>query len=146
VTVDASWFEGRAPENLLLSMDRPWVEIAPPEDADLQHPLVRLAVDESMAAFWYNPSQGIIRARVPVMATDDESVKLYNRINNCSLASIFQPEMPSKTAAPPPAPATEAVTPAAAAPAEPDLDPTKPRPAAAPASSPTATAPTDGRK
>jgi hypothetical protein len=42
-----------------------------------------------MAAFWYNPYQGILRARVPVMISDEESLSVYNRINSSSLTSIF---------------------------------------------------------
>jgi hypothetical protein len=53
------------------------------------HPPVRLTLDDRMASFWYNPYQGVVRARVPVQVNDDAALELYNRINGCSLLSIF---------------------------------------------------------
>ncbi|MBC7773139.1 MAG: hypothetical protein H7210_11625 [Pyrinomonadaceae bacterium] len=89
-TVDAKWFEGLPPRNSLLPPERPWVEIATPEQAGMHDPPVRMAVDEHLAGFWYNPYLGIVRARVPVMVSDQEAVDLYNRVNSRNLASIFQ--------------------------------------------------------
>ncbi len=92
VTVDPTWFDGEAPRNNLLSPEHPWVEVATIEQAELQHPPVRMAVTNELAGLWYNPFQGIVRARVPVMVSDNQAVKIYNRINDCALASIFQTE------------------------------------------------------
>jgi hypothetical protein len=92
VTINPDWFGGRPPQNGLLSPDRPWVEVATPEQAHLMHPEVRLAIDRSLAAFWYNPYQGVVRTRVPAAVSDQGSLELYNRLNRCALASIFQAE------------------------------------------------------
>lgn len=105
VTVDPAWFGERPPRNGLVSPDRPWVEIARPEQSHLLHPEVRLAVDRSLAAFWYNPYQGLVRSRVPAALSDERALELYNRINRCALASIFQaeaeaPDAPSVLAPP----------------------------------------------
>ncbi len=89
VTVDPSWFQSDPPVNPLLDDDRPWVEVAGTQQADLLHPPVRMAVDKNLAAFWYNPYQGIVRARVPVMVSDDQATALYNRVNGVGMASIF---------------------------------------------------------
>lgn len=89
-TVDAKWFDGFPPRNSLLPPDRPWVEIASIEQAGMRDPPVRMAVNENLAGFWYNPYLGIVRARVPVMVSDQEAVELYNRVNSRNLVSIFQ--------------------------------------------------------
>jgi len=102
-TIDPAWFDGAAPRNLLLKGRRPWLEIAPPEQADLQHPPVRVAVDETTASFWYNPGTGAVRARVPATVSDRRAVELYNRVNGASLRSIFE------GAAPPQRPVADAV-------------------------------------
>jgi hypothetical protein len=89
VTIDPSWFKDKPPVNTLLNDDRPWVEVAGTAQAELMHPPVRMAVDKSLAAFWYNPYQGVVRARVPVMVSDDKATELYNRINGVGMPSIF---------------------------------------------------------
>lgn len=89
VTVDAKWFDQDPPRNTLVTDRRPWVEVASEDDADLLHPRVRIAVDETVAGFWYNPYQGVVRARVPIMLSDADSTALYNRLNGSSLTSLF---------------------------------------------------------
>ncbi len=96
VTVEPSWFEN-PPVNMLVSPDRPWLEVAPADDAHLLHPRVRVTIDEKQAGWWYNPYQGIVRARVPVMVSDTDAAELYNRLNGSSLTSIFESE-PAKRA------------------------------------------------
>lgn len=88
-TVDPTWFKDAPPLNELVTRDRPWVEVATPDQADMLHPPVRMTLDNRTASFWYNPYQGVVRARVPVLVNDDAALELYNRINGCSLLSIF---------------------------------------------------------
>lgn len=88
-TVDPTWFKDDPPLNELVSRNRPWVEVATPDQADMLHPAIRMTLDDRLAAFWYNPYQGVVRARVPVMVNDDAALELYNQINGCSLLSIF---------------------------------------------------------
>lgn len=92
VTVDAGWFEEDPPRNRLVTAGRVWVEVAGEADANLLHPKVRMTVDDDLAGFWYNPFQGIVRARVPVMVSDSDATALYNRINGTSLASLLEVE------------------------------------------------------
>lgn len=89
VTIDPAWFQGNAPSNPMLEDGRPWVEVAGTQQAEFMHPPIRMAVDKELAAFWYNPYQGVVRARVPVMVSDDKATELYNRINGVSVSSIF---------------------------------------------------------
>lgn len=127
VTIDPSWFQDEAPRNPLVSPDRPWVEIAPPEDADLSHPHVRVTLDERFASFWYNPYQGIVRARVPLRINDELSLALYNQVNGTTLTSLYEIKAPTKAAAAP-APVTTGTEVPIVPPAfsEDEMDPTKP--------------------
>lgn len=111
-TIDPAWFSADPPTNTLLSADRPWVEIATPEEADLLHPDNRIASDATVSMFWYNPYQGVIRTRVPPQISDQEALDLYNRLNRCELPSIFptppdesHPALPAITTTPTGAPA-----------------------------------------
>jgi hypothetical protein len=101
VTIDPTWFGGAPPWNALVTRQRPWVEVAPPEHADLLHPIVRMTINDDVAAFWYNPGNGIIRARVPVTVSDRQATELYNSVNGTALRSIFEetgPGSPTESA------------------------------------------------
>jgi hypothetical protein len=100
-TIDPAWFEGDPPRNGLLSGDRPWVEVAPTDDAELTDPRIRIAVTPSLASFWYNPYQGVVRARVPCAINDRKALELYNRVNGTDLDSIFGHAAPVAAAAKP---------------------------------------------
>lgn len=109
-TIDARWFSDPSggtgsdamPRNALVPSEHPWIEIAPPEEAGLKHPPVRLAVSPTLAGLWYNPYQGVVRARVPVQVSDAKSVALYNQINGTGLYSIFAQETPLDSPVRPP--------------------------------------------
>lgn len=94
LTIDPAWFEKDPPVNTLVEGDHPWIEIASADEAEMQHPSVRMTVNDDTAAFWYNPYQGVVRARVPVMVSDESATVLYNRVNETSMASIFWIEPP----------------------------------------------------
>lgn len=154
-TVDPGWFDGDPPRHTLLTGDRPWVEVAPPEDALLRDPLVRVALDERYAGFWYNPYQGIIRARVPLEINDKLTLELYNALNGTSLTNIYNEWLGPGTAEAPGAEPTaetasvpteggdpaEAGTPTPDPNSEESLDPTK-GPVTAPPAPPTPQKPT----
>jgi hypothetical protein len=99
-TIDPAWFTDGAPRNLLVSKANPWLEVASPVEAELRDPLVRMTIDAKKAGYWYNPNQGIVRARVPVGISDDQALRLYNRINGTALTSIYSKEALPKPAAP----------------------------------------------
>ena len=83
--IDPEWFDGGLPVNDLLNGDHPWLEIAAAGELDLDHPLIRVATDPSVAGFWYNPRRGVVRARVPQRLSDEATLALYNRVNGASL-------------------------------------------------------------
>ncbi len=121
VTIDPGWFSGAPPENPLLTRDRPWVEVAAPSQAHLLHPDSPVAFDSNMASFWYNPYNGVIRARVPHALSDRQALDLYNRVNGTALVSIFAPTpVPAKS---PTAIAADQTQPESD---EDSLDPTRP--------------------
>src|SRR5262245_28375102 len=54
-TIDPTWFGNDPPRNALVTPDRPWVEVATPEEATLTDPEVRMTLSPLLASFWYNP-------------------------------------------------------------------------------------------
>ncbi|MHC4976965.1 MAG: hypothetical protein ACYTF7_10230 [Planctomycetota bacterium] len=97
MTIDPEWFKANLPRNLVVSQDRPWLEVAPPEHADYLHPTVRMTISDDVAGFWYNPGNGIIRARTPVTVSDRLATEMYNSINATTLKSIFEDTTPAHT-------------------------------------------------
>jgi hypothetical protein len=89
---DPEWFGEALPANELLDRNRPWLEIAPASQAALEHPPVRVATDESLAAFWYNPYLGVVRARAPERVSDRRSMELYGEINATRVAGLLDLE------------------------------------------------------
>lgn len=93
-TIDPAWFDAEEPVNALLDDAHPWLEVAATEDAELDHPAVRVALSSTTAGLWYNPYRGVIRARVPVAVSDDEALRTYNRVNGTAIPSLFWREPP----------------------------------------------------
>lgn len=90
-TIEGNWFDDEPPLNHLLTGDRPWVELAPAEDADRDHPADPVAFDtdgRKSASFWYNPYRGVVRARVAPQINEDQTLALYNRVNGVFLATL----------------------------------------------------------
>ncbi|HVU64080.1 MAG TPA: hypothetical protein VHC70_08890 [Phycisphaerales bacterium] len=95
VTIDPAWFDkDPAPTNSVAGEGRPWVEVATEDEAGLLHPRQRMTVEPNTAAFWYNPYQGVVRARVPVQVNDEQATDLYNAVNQCTIPSIGWVEKP----------------------------------------------------
>jgi len=80
-TIDPEWFAADLPRNVLANGPHPWLEVATAEQANLQHPPVRVMLDKSYAGFWYNPYQGVVRARVPSEVSDEQAIAIYNEVN-----------------------------------------------------------------
>ena len=55
---------------------------------DKRHPASKTI--HSAGAFWYNPTNGIVRARVTEGADDAETIALYNAANSCKVTSLAQ--------------------------------------------------------
>ena len=89
VSADPKWFQGNLPENPLLKAGHPWVEIAGRNERSRLHPLDLVVRDAAAAQFWYNPYQGIVRARVPADISDARALEFYNQVNDSSLGGVF---------------------------------------------------------
>lgn len=89
--IDPAWFEKHIPLNALVHDNRPWLDVAKPGDTS-DHPPDPVLYDPSQACFWYNPSRGIIRARVPRQNSLNQSLDLYNRVNVTSIEINHRPE------------------------------------------------------
>ncbi|MBT8484270.1 MAG: type II secretion system protein [Phycisphaerales bacterium] len=87
--IDPSWFQENLPINPLLGTERPWVEVAAAHDKTRLHPHNLTAGSDEIAAFWYNPANGVVRARVPEGISDSQALALYNEVNDCGLGSLF---------------------------------------------------------
>ncbi|QNN22170.1 hypothetical protein HED60_07760 [Planctomycetales bacterium ZRK34] len=84
--IDAAWFE-RLPINQLFDdQARPWIDIVAEEQSDAFNP-ARIVGEGDLAAFWYNPYRGIIRARVPMQLTQSATLDMYNLVNGTSIRS-----------------------------------------------------------
>ena len=87
IMVSPLWFEGNLPDNPLVPGRHPWMDIAPAHDMDL-HPPDPVVRSPHQAAFWYNPTLGVFRARVSPQFTDEETLVLYNRVNDSPLRML----------------------------------------------------------
>ena len=79
--IDPSWFKN-PPRNHLLNSGHTWLEMAEPGESALQHPRERDSDDSSNAAWWYNPANGALRARVPTQTSSSSLDQLYHLIND----------------------------------------------------------------
>ncbi len=89
VSADPNWFHGNLPANPLIEVGHPWVEIAGRNERPLLHPLDLVVRDVAAAQFWYNPYNGIVRARVPADISDARALEFYNQVNDSSLGGVF---------------------------------------------------------
>ncbi len=88
-TISSDWFGSMPPQNHLVPADRPWMEVASGTDASQIHPTLLISTTKEIPAFWYNPANGIVRARVGPMLSDRRSLEIYNAINRSGLSSLF---------------------------------------------------------
>jgi len=87
--ISPTWFSGDVPRNAMLGRGRPWVEIAPESQRQLDHPPRPIAAAETDAEFWYNPFRGVLRARVPALLSDADALQTYNFINETALKDLL---------------------------------------------------------
>ncbi len=87
--IDPKWFDGFPPRNSMVNARHPWLEVATDLEYALDHPVQRVAINEQLAGFWYNPAKGIVRARVQQTVSDEKTIDLYNRVNGVSVSELF---------------------------------------------------------
>ncbi len=80
-SIDPRWFEGGTPLNRLAPEGAPWVELAARDEADRIHPKQMSFSGGRHAMFWYNPTKGVVRARVPEQASDLRTKETYSAAN-----------------------------------------------------------------
>ena len=81
VMVDTDWFEGGPPQNTLLTgSNRPWIEVDHTGNRSIKDPRTPFATKFD-ASWWYNPANGVVRAKVPEQATNRATLELYERVN-----------------------------------------------------------------
>ena len=88
-TINPEWFVGNLPANALLDDTHPWLEVAGPEERDQMHPTQPVATNNTIAKFWFNPNNGIVRARVPVALSDTAALETYMFVNECTMPELF---------------------------------------------------------
>ena len=82
----ASMFAGGVgPRNALLPTQRVAIEEV---SSDATDPAIKATQDPSDAAFWYNRKLGIVRARVSLLASNADTLALYNSVNGTNAASL----------------------------------------------------------
>ena len=81
--ISPAWFRSDLPLNVLAAQ-APWLDVAPAGDQS-DNPPDPVLTSSAQAGFWYNPSRGLVRARVPAQRGGQETLELYNQINNCAL-------------------------------------------------------------
>jgi len=81
------WFKEGIPANTLVGPHHPWVDLAPPGDTS-DHPPDPVVKSREQAGLWYNPNNGICRARVVAQFTERETLDLYNLVNGTMLAAL----------------------------------------------------------
>ena len=104
-SVSPIWFGADLPMNTIVPGRQPWLDIAPPGDTADQPP-DPVITRPGQAGFWYNPNRGLVRARVARRFTEDETLELYNQINNVGLKRLPIDHDISRTPHPCPLPET----------------------------------------
>ena len=79
--IDPSWFK-HPPRNHLLNPGHTWLEMAEASESALQHPRERDSADSGKAAWWYNPANGALRARMPAQTSTSSLDELYHLVND----------------------------------------------------------------
>ena len=68
------------------------VQVDATGDTTMEHPRdkVYLASGSADGAFWYNPANGTIRARVEQRKTNAQTITLYNEVNRSDVTALNQ--------------------------------------------------------
>ena len=85
-TIEGGWFRsGKLPRDPQNSFGVPALEIEnKPNKSDPGSKVLRTGVN---GAYWYNPANGSVRARVAAQPTASATLDLYNRVNETAYTS-----------------------------------------------------------
>ena len=93
VAIDPLWFvDRRVPANTAAPGERRLVNNNAAADSGKLHPTVKAmqSTPPFIAAWWYNPHNGTVRARVREHADAAETLASYNDLNGTSITSLIQ--------------------------------------------------------
>lgn len=86
-TIDSAWFAGSAgpthPENKSGVGN---IEID--STAGLMHPVNKVLLTGVLGDFWYNPTEGVVRARVADQGSSASTLVFYNEVNESSETAL----------------------------------------------------------
>lgn len=97
--ISPKWFGDQLPVNIMVPLSHPWMDIAPPNDQNTNPPDA-IITSSKQAGLWYNPNNGIFRARVAPQISDEATLKMYNRVNGTALAALPNANEPLGSRAP----------------------------------------------
>ena len=79
--VDPEWFNPLPCSAWFSSSDQPWIEIARDSAGRRQNPKEISITQPSQATWWFNPTSGALRARVPELTSGSATQALYDLVN-----------------------------------------------------------------
>lgn len=85
-TIEASWFLGGEPNHAQNTFGVPMIQIVTTDG--LKHPADRVLKAGVGGAFWYNPNEGVFRARVADQGSAAATLAMYNKVNNADETSL----------------------------------------------------------
>lgn len=80
--VSPAWFASPPAPPWWIEAERDWLEVAGAEHALLLDPPDRTLGESNDAVWWYNPTLGVLRARVPLQRDRVSTHELYARVNH----------------------------------------------------------------
>ncbi len=88
-TIDPEWFtQNRLPENPFAPGGPATLDVEATHGQT--HPLTKAAEEDEGINLWYNPKNGSFRVRVPIQASEEATLELYNRVNNTWAAGLAE--------------------------------------------------------
>lgn len=90
-TIDPAWFTtGDLPRSPFRPDEATPIYYNTGTPASKVHPTDKTLANVALRGLWYNPASGRFRARVPVQATDAETLALYNQVHATRVADLGQ--------------------------------------------------------
>ncbi|MFI4860434.1 MAG: type II secretion system protein [Phycisphaerales bacterium JB063] len=85
-TIEPAWFIGGEPDHVQNTFGVPMIQTVTTDG--LEHPADKVLKAGVGGAYWYNPNEGVFRARVVDQGSAAATLDLYNQVNNASEAGL----------------------------------------------------------
>ncbi len=95
-TLDPKWFNKKTMRNPFAPSNTPWLDVVKGSSEET-HPNDPVLYSNAQAGFWYNPNNGIVRARVMPQMSEINTLKLYNKVNESNLSKLPEHDKKSDT-------------------------------------------------